>query len=146
MSDLNTAIQEFERAYADLFALVASWPAERRTQPGACGVWSAREVLAHCSGWVVELERRYDGYDAGDSQKVQYDFDDFNARSVNVRAGRAWDDIVRELRERMEHAIARAQALPAEKAADERYSRWLDVLAEDCREHTAGLRAFLEAA
>jgi hypothetical protein len=146
MSELTDAIQKFDSAYRDLFALAESWPVERRMQPGACGIWSAREVLAHCSGWIVEMERRYDGYDSGDSQKVQYDFDEFNARSVDSRAGRTWDDIVGELHERVEHAIARAQALPAEKAADKRYWRWLETLAEDCREHTAGLRAFVEAA
>lgn len=146
MSELTDAIHEFSRDYSELFALAESCPPERRTQAGACGVWSVREVLAHCSGWIVELERRYDGYDAGDSQKVQYDFDEFNARSISTRAGQTWDEIVQELRERVDHAIARAQALPAEKAADKRYWRWLLTLAEDCREHTAGLRAFLEAA
>ena len=145
MSELTDAIQQFRSAYNDLFDLAEHWPVDRRTQPGACGSWSAREVLAHCSGWIVELERRYDGYDAGDSQKVQYDFDEFNARSVDTRAGKSWDEIVRELHERVDHIITRAQALPAD-LTDKRYWRWLLTLAEDCREHTEGLRAFLEAA
>lgn len=146
MSELTNAIQEFDRTYVDILALAEQYPAELRTQPGACGVWSAREVLAHLSGWLVEVQRRYDGYDAGDSQKVQYDFDEFNARSVNTRAGRTWDDIVSELRGYVAALIARAQALPPEKSADKRYWRWLEIMAEDCREHSAGLRTFLEAA
>src|SRR5690606_19496856 len=87
VSELTNAIQEFDSTYAEMFALVEQYPAELRTQSGACGTWSAREVLAHFSGWLVEVQRRYDGYDAGDSQKVQYDFDEFNARSVNARTG-----------------------------------------------------------
>jgi hypothetical protein len=146
MSELSNAIQEFKSAYDDLFNLAEYWPADRRTQSGACGVWSAREVLAHCSGWLVEVKRRYDGYDAGDTQKVQYDFDEFNARSVAAREGRSWDEIVRELHGHVDSLIARAQALPTEKIDDKRYWRWLAIMAEDCREHTVGLRAFLEAA
>lgn len=145
MSELTNAIQEFDSTYAEMFALVEQYPAELRTQSGACGTWSAREVLAHFSGWLVEVQRRYDGYDAGDSQKVQYDFDEFNARSVNARTGQSWDEIVSELRGHVAVLIARAQALPPEKATDKRYWRWLEIMAEDCREHTAGLRTFLEA-
>jgi hypothetical protein len=30
-------------------------------------------------------------------------------------------------------------------AGNERFAGWLEALSEDCREHTAGLRAFAEA-
>ncbi len=146
MSELTDAIQQFRSTYNSLFDLAEYWPTDRRAQSGACGVWSIREVLAHCSGWLVEVNRRFDGYDAGDSQKIQYVFDEFNARSVDTRAGRSWNEIVRELHGLVDDLIARAQALPSDKTGDKRYRRWLEIMAEDCREHTAGLRAFLEAA
>ncbi len=147
MSDLDSAIQEFSSAYADLFALIDTYPPQRREQPGACGVWSVREVLAHFSGWIVELNRRYDAYDARDRGNVPYDFDEFNAASVNERAGQSWDETVSELRGLVDSTISRAQAIPAETAAaNRRYARWLEILAEDCREHTQGLRNFAEVA
>ncbi len=146
MSDHKAAVEEFESAYAALFQLIERCPVVKREQPGACGTWSAREVLAHCSGWMVELQRRYDHYDAGNLEGIRYDFDTFNAGSVNERAALDWDETVSELRARVQAAITRAQALsPEVTAANDRYDRWLRVLAEDCREHTDGLQAFVEA-
>lgn len=145
MSELNAAISEFRVAYEDLLTLVDQYPAARREAAGACGEWSARQVLAHCSGWIVEAQRRYDGYDAGDSQKVEYDFDEFNAGSVSARANQSWGETVAELRTLATAFVERAGAIPAETAATEtRYAGWLDALSEDCREHTEQLRVFAE--
>ena len=145
MSDMGTAIGDFKTAYADLFTLVDQYPADRREKAGACGDWSARQVLAHCSGWIVETQKRYDGYDAGDTRKIPYDFDEFNAQSVTSRADQTWEETVAELQALSASLIERAGTISAEKAAAEtRYGGWLEALAEDCRDHTEQLKAFAE--
>lgn len=146
LSDISKAIEDFRSAYDQLFALVDHYPAHRRDQPGACGDWSARQVLAHCSGWIVEAAKRYDEYLAGELRGVRYDFDTFNAGSVAARQAQTWDETLNELHALAETFIARSQALtPEQVAANERFAGWLDALAEDCVEHTQQLRSFAEA-
>jgi hypothetical protein len=145
MGELSAAIEEFRTAYDDLLALVDQYPTTLREKAGACGDWSPRQVLAHCNGWIVEAEKRYDGYDVGDTRKVPYDFDEFNARSVTLRTDQSWEETVAELRMLVANIIERAGAISAEKAAaEERYGGWLDALAEDCRDHTEQIRDFAE--
>ncbi len=45
MSNLQTAFQRFHNAYTSLFTLIDQYPAEKREQGGACGVWSPRQVI-----------------------------------------------------------------------------------------------------
>jgi hypothetical protein len=144
MSDISAHIQAFDSAYAELFRLIDTFPADRREQPGACGVWSVKDVLAHCSGWIVEAQFRYDDYDTQNTQKIRYDFDEFNARSVSERTAQDWAATEAELRGLVRAIVDRARALPAKAVEREyRYGRWLKSLADDCREHTEGLRTFL---
>ena len=145
MSEIRNAIVNFRSAYDQLFMLVDQYPVDRRELTGACGDWTAKQVLAHCSGWIVETQKRYDEYLAGELRKVRYDFDSFNAASVAARQEMNWDETVRELRDLVEVYIVKSEALPAEQvAANERYVGWLDALTEDCEEHTEQLRVFVE--
>ena len=138
----QNSLQAFDATYAALFGLLADYPAVRRNQSGACGHWSPRQVLAHLSGWIVEAERRYDNYAAGDKQPVRYDFDEFNAKSVEARVALDWDATVAKLETLYRAYSARAVGLSAEQMADERHRNWLDALDEDCREHSEQLHSF----
>ncbi len=146
MSNHQASLDAFSSSYQALFALLEDYPIQRRSLTGACGYWSPREVLAHLSGWLVEVERRYDMYDAGDAQSIRYDFDEFNARSVAAREALSWEDTVAELERLYDAFVARAGGLsPDVVAAETRYTAWLDALDEDCREHAEQLRSFAEA-
>lgn len=132
----------FDASYRALFALLASYPASLREKNGACGLWSPRQVLAHLSGWLVEADRRYDNYAAGDTKAVHYDFDSFNAASVNARAALSWTKTVDELQTLHQAFSARARGLSDDQVADGRHTQWLEALDEDCREHYEQLHSF----
>lgn len=145
MNDLRAVINDFRGAYDDLFALVDQFPVNKTEQPGACGDWSARQVLAHLSGWVTEAQKRFDAYNAEDKGSVHYDWDEFNARSVSDRAHLSWDETASETRNLVAAFEKQAEAVPAARAtADGRYREWLVGLADDCHDHTTGLRDFVE--
>src|SRR5690606_36720097 len=144
MPTLQDAHQRFPNAYQSLFDLIAEYPVERREQGGACGVWTPKQVIDHLSGWIVEANRRYDNYDAGDTTPVRYDFDTFNAGSVDARAEQSWSASEAEVRQRAADFQQRAQSVDPESPLIERYAGWLDILGEDCEEHTEQLHAFAD--
>jgi len=108
-------------------------------------VWSPKQVLAHCSGWNVEALRRYDQYAAGDATPVRYDFDSFNAKSVEDRAYLDWQATVQEVIDTAGALYQRSRSLPDEaQLNDPRHAEWLTALAEDCHDHTEQLKAFIQ--
>ncbi len=109
-------LEKFRQHSADMLQLVTTYPAERIDQANACGWWSPRQVMAHESGWLVELLRRYDLFDADNDQPVNYDFDAFNAKSVESRAGLDWDATIAEFRTLVEQTLRRAESLTPERA------------------------------
>ena len=141
---LDDAIHQFREQFDTLFALIENYPQDRRDQPGACGEWSPRQVLAHFSGWIIEAQRRYGEFALGVEGNIEYDLDGFNARSINIRKGMDWNSTVKELRSFVQDFHEQARAIPRSKRADERYSEWLLVMATDCADHTLELREFIE--
>jgi DNA polymerase III subunit epsilon len=129
------------RAAARTFiGLIEEVPVDLRDQAGACGVWSPREVLAHCAGWEWEAARRL-RLIAADPMlpDAVYDVDGFNAASVAVRARQSWDTTVDELAK----AIRTLSAAAAIDPDSPRTAIWLQGRAEDFEGHTAELRHWL---
>jgi hypothetical protein len=144
MSDLKVSLEGFQSAYKDLYHVVTHYPLDLRIEPGACGIWSPREILAHLSGWLVEAEARYRLYEKEpEPAPKRYDYDTFNAESVEARADLTWDETLNELRANHATLLAHLDRVMARTAEPYRgYAGWLDALARDCREHTDQLRAF----
>jgi uridine phosphorylase len=132
----DKATARFSAAYDTLFALIDSYPEDKREQPSACGHWSPKQVLAHMCGWADEVRQHFDAFDAKTTRDVKYlDVDAVNDRFVSARAGLDWDSTVAELR--------RLTGGLAERAADSpRYYNWLSQLARDCEHHTQHLQDF----
>jgi uridine phosphorylase len=142
--DFPQALALFRAAYHELFTLVEAYPAAKGEQPGACGWWSPKQVLAHLSGWLVKADERYAELKAGDARDLYYgDFDTFNAGSVQARAGLGWRETVADLRMTFDHFAEDAANLTPAHKADKRYREWLVSLAEDCQAHVGQLRDFL---
>lgn len=144
---VDPSLARLQRGYTALFALVDDFPEHRRDEPGACGEWSPRQILAHLSGWMVEAAARFAAIQAGDRANVQYDVDGdhaaFNRESVNARAALTWDETVDDLRSSFATFTTVAGALPAAAlVADARYREWLDWLWKDNVEHMGQLCRF----
>lgn len=139
----QSRLDTFRRDSAEMLRVIDQYPATLTEKSGACGWWSPRQIVAHEAGWLVELLRRYDLFDAGDMQPVEYDFDTFNARSVDARAGLDWNATITEFRALVEQTMQRAASLtPDQIAAVKGYGSWLRAMSEDMETHTGQLVEF----
>lgn len=138
-------IQEFEQSYTKLISLAEQYPESLQTESGVCGEWSAREVLAHINGWLVEAQRRYPRYAKG-TGKVEYNIDAFNHVSVWLRNNKDFTQILEELlRLSNKMAMMAHEIAPEYLERDDRYEKWLAIFLEEYEVHGTQLRNFLEA-
>ncbi len=145
MSNFSQALSELHKTYKTLFELLSIYPPDKREQPGVGGDWSAKEIIAHLVGWVVEAERCYDQFAAGKTGKTLYDPDIFNKNSISERANLDWKETVKDLREALRSFLSKAtKVAPESAAANTLYQAWLEGLSNDCKEHIQELRDFLK--
>lgn len=145
---LKERIDWFGNAYDAMFAQIDDISAETATQPNVCGVWSIKQIIDHCSGWIVEAEERYTVYDSEENpeNKRYEDFDAFNAQSVTDRADQSWQSSLAELHAVVAQFIAHAEkVLATTETPHPGYAGWLKGLAIDCEEHTEEIKTFLQA-
>ena len=137
-------LTQFQDASANFIRLAESYPKALQTQLGACGEeWSAREVLAHINGWLVEAQRRYPRYATG-TGKVDYNIDAFNQVSIWLRDGKGFEEILEELRQLTSKMAEMANTIaPVHLEKDARYQKWLTIFLEEYEEHSQQLRDFL---
>ncbi len=141
---IRERIARMEAAYADLLALARTYPPPLRTRSGACGEWSAQQVLAHLCGWFAEARRRYRAFQRG-SGDMRYNVDAFNIVSLWQRRSLTYEQILAELEAQVRDFAALASQIPPERLArDPRYVEWLDGLTREALEHAAQLSAFQE--
>lgn len=134
----------FETEMQGFIKLVEATPPHRRTEGGICGDWSAREVVAHINGWLIEALRRFPRYARGTGD-VQYDIDNFNAVSVRQRKDHTWDQLVDELRESTRQLLEAADNIPpARRESDRRYANWLSIMEKEAINHGAEIRTLHE--
>jgi DNA polymerase-3 subunit epsilon len=126
------------REFRELLEMI---PVELRERPGACGVWSVREVAAHAAGWEWEAARRLRLIAATpDLPDARYTADAFNGANVAVRASQSWKATADELAKASHTFGMAAAALPD----DRRTREWLLGRTIDFEEHTDGLRRWLD--
>ena len=147
MGEIIYAEGQFLEAFGALFDLVDQYPPDKRQVSGACGDWSAKDVLAHLAGWMVVAQNRYDDFNKGDTSNINYreKTDIINAESIAVRSHLNWKQVIAELRLAVFALSSRASSIPTDTTkADSRYEEWLVGLAKEASDHTAELKAFLE--
>ncbi len=142
---LDADITQFQTDYAAFIAVARQYPADQHTTGGVVGRWSAWDVIAHLSGWLVEAQRRYQRYPRGTGD-MQYEVDHFNDVSIWLRQGQDYETLIAELQTLVAELSEMARAIPPEQVErEQRYREWLNVMAEDARRHTDDLQAFLAA-
>jgi Mycothiol maleylpyruvate isomerase N-terminal domain len=134
------AYTRWARAVLEFVALLDTIPAELRECSGACGVWSVRELVAHCAGWEWEAARRLRLIAADPTlPDAVYKVDGFNAASVAARARQDWSRTLDELAKASNTLARAARSLPD----DTRTQEWLSGRAADFEEHADGLRHWI---
>lgn len=140
-SDPQAVMHAFEAAAETFFATAQGVPGARQHQPGACGDWSAQNILAHLEGWAAEAQRRYARYPYGVG-KINYNIDAFNAVSVRRRVSMDYDEVLALLQTRCASLLETARARSeAQHIQDGRYLEWLRILMHEFETHGAQLAA-----
>ena len=142
---LNNALDEFEAAYQQFLAEADSYPDAKRTESGACGEWSPREILAHMAGWLQEAQRRFRRYGKGTGD-IRYNTDAFNEVSLWQRREADYSEILAELQQEAANVADIIRGLSERQKDDDRYREWLDALGRDARNHLNDLQTFREQA
>jgi uncharacterized protein (TIGR03083 family) len=128
--------RETDETFAHTLRLIDAISPEQATLPGACGEWSARDVVAHFTGWHPEARSRLQDLLEGVYERRQYDFDSFNAASVDARRHRSWAEVVAEFKQSHDAFVAFASAREESLWEDKRARGWLiAVTSEHYPEH-----------
>lgn len=145
MSDsFQQAYQRIQESYNEFSALLDTYPSEKQDMAGALGDWSAKQVVAHLSGWLMQAISRYQEIQAGNIENSYVDdADGFNAQSVSVRDAQTWMEIVYEFRKLLADLFLEVDKLNEEqRTGDMRFSDWLIGLDKEFRNHAVDLRRF----
>ena len=151
MGDREKLLAEAEEAYGELREAVAGLDQASMHQVWL-GTWGAREILIHISGWHRELLPALGRIGRGEPaypEGVSYDdFDAWNARFVNAKAGVKAVDAVDELAASHRDFVRAAGALAAEHFLEQGAARELFLGAgpQHYREHTEQIRGWRERA
>jgi hypothetical protein len=145
MSDKSALVREADEAFAELRQAVEGLGHEAMTRVWL-GTWGVREILVHISGWhremVPALARIARGeatpYPAG----AYDDFDAWNARFVEGKAGVKVEDVLAELQASHRDFLAAVAAVPDVHFAPDGVARGLldGAGTGHYREHTAQIR------
>lgn len=138
--------ERFAIVSADFLALASRVKADRAEEPGVCGVWSAKQMVAHMAAWDWEGERYFRELHADSGASQPHDVEAFNAAAVDERRGQTWDETLDELRRaNMTFAASLANVSTGDRDANPHYASWLRAVTDHYEEHTAQIRAWLGA-
>ncbi len=119
MSEKTTLLSEAETEFTQLKRAVAGLD-EAKMRQAWLGTWSAREIIAHISGWHRELIPALERLARGERpipEGVSYDdVDAWNARFVDAKKAAGTADILKELDASHQAFMKAAAGVP-----DERY-------------------------
>lgn len=138
--------ERFAIVSADFFAIASRVDGDRASEPGICGTWSAREIVAHMAAWDWEGERYFRELRTGDAKGRSHDIDAFNAAAVGERSGRTWDETLDELRRaNMTFSASLANVSPGDQESEPGYARWLKAVTDHYIDHAAQIRDWMAA-
>jgi hypothetical protein len=144
-------LQDTEAAFTDLRQAVSGLP-DGQMGTKWLGTWGVREILIHVSGWHREMVPAIERIGRGEAPHppgVSYDdFNGWNARFVDAKAGAKSAEILAELDASHRSFMAAAGALPEQHLGPGGSARDLvdGVGATHYREHAEQIRAWRKGA
>lgn len=116
----------------------------KRNQPGVCGSWSPKQVIAHISGWDKEVIRQFSLFQEGLEKAIEHDIDEFNEKSVTERQHLSWEEIVAELKQAHEQFYQRTKSISSQELFEnEEYKDWVEVQIDHYKHHTKQLKQWV---
>jgi hypothetical protein len=142
----NDLRERFAVVSADFLAEVSHVDGNRATEPGVCGVWAAKDIVAHMAAWDWEGERYFRELHTGDAKGRSYEIDAFNAAAVVERSKQSWHETLDELRRaNMTFAASLANVSTGDQEAEPGYARWLKAVTGHYIQHAAQIRDWMAA-
>ena len=125
-------LEAIERERADWEALLAEVGEARMLQPGAMGVWTFKDLVAHLTGWQVRGLRRLEAAANGQPEpktvwpaNLATD-DEINDWIYAQNKDRLLGEVVSESRESYARLAEIVQMLPDEALTDPDFFPWLE--------------------
>ena len=132
MSALNKQFAELTEAHAEFIEIANQLDPEKRFQPGVCGEWSPKDVVAHLVGWDALLLAFI--IDA-DNFTPPDDIDQFNQQSVANCTHLGWPEVLQEMADTFYHLQRAMGTVTPERSTHDRVLSWLAGRTEDYALH-----------
>lgn len=142
---LQTKLDTWQSKTNVMLDLLRQIPLERVKEAGVCGIWSVQQIVAHLAGWNREALSRFKEYQTADFAPKRYDFDSFNASSIEALSLFNWRETLETYQYTVDDLRDYIQGLlPLDLDPNHFYVRWLDGLNEDLDEHGEQIRVWLK--
>lgn len=150
-------LQQLRAERAELLAAIEGLDQNALLRPGAMGLWSVKDILAHLTAWESELVTalsRLDPNREPELLKIE-DMDEWNAEQYSVNAPRPLELVLADFHGVHRHLIKMVEELDEPTLTSVNRFRWLEgepltyLIAENAfwheREHAEEIRAWRAA-
>lgn len=121
-------LEQLREARAALNQAIEGLSPDEMLRPGAMGLWSVKDILAHLTAWESELVTalsRLDPRQAPAILKIE-DVDEWNAEQYHINAPRGLDIVLEDFRGVHKHLLRAVEALDENTLTDARRFRWME--------------------
>ncbi len=137
-------VEELNKLQIEFIKVIQQIEESKRDQPGVCGSWSPKQVVAHITGWDKEVIRQFDLFQQGLEKPIEHDIDEFNKESVQKRNHLSWDETIKELRQVHKDFYEKAISISVrERSNNEEYRDWAEVQIAHYTHHTKQLKKWV---
>jgi len=92
-------VAQMRESAKDFLAACEALTPEKAREPGVCGVWSAKAVVDHITGWQVQSLPILKKLRTSNNEAFDLDIDGFNRISVEAREELTWEESLEAFRE-----------------------------------------------
>lgn len=115
-------------ARKNLLDALEGLPPDTMLRPGAMGMWSVKDILAHLTAWESELVTALSKLDAKQMPallKIE-DIDEWNEDQYHTAAPRPLDDVLEDFHGVHKHLLRAIEMLDDKTLSDPRRFRWME--------------------
>lgn len=111
-----------------LLTALEGLPQDSLLRPGAMGMWSVKDILAHLTAWESELVTALSKLDPKQTPAILKidDIDEWNADQYHTAAPRPLSDVLEDFHGVHKHLLRAVEALDDKTLGDPRRFRWME--------------------
>jgi uncharacterized damage-inducible protein DinB len=128
MKTKREILQELEQARADLLASIKGLSPDAMRRPGAVGIWSVKDALAHVAAWEAELVTALNQIENGQVPGILdiEDIDEWNEEQYRENVRRPLDAIRDDLAGVHKMLLRMLGDMDEKTLTDNRKFRWME--------------------